>query len=73
MIGLRRAPLRQVMAIMGKLMRKSPYSKRAPLVAAMDDKAARRSFTSWDDEGDAANAERVILLGLGARPGTKDY
>ena len=54
-------------------MRKSPYSKRAPLVAAMDDKAARRSFTSWDDEGDAANAERVILLVLGARPGTKDY
>ena len=40
------------------------------LLAKMDVKAARRGFTSWDEDCDA---ERVVPLVLGARPGTKDY
>jgi hypothetical protein len=60
--------------MMGKVIQKITCFKRAELLAAMDNnKAARRGFTSWDDEGDAAGVERVVPLVLGARPGTRDY
>jgi hypothetical protein len=48
-----------------------PYLSRAGLLAKMDTKAARRGFTSWDEDDD--DVERVVPLVLGARPGTGDY
>ena len=48
-----------------------PYLSRAGLLAKMDTKAARRGFTSWDEDDD--DVERVVPLVLGARPGTRDY
>ena len=62
--------------MMGKVMRvieKFPYSKRAVLLAAMDAKASRRGFTSWDEEDCEHAAGRVVPLVLVARPGTHDF
>jgi hypothetical protein len=56
---------------MGKVIQKFPFSNRAILLAAMDDKAARRGFTSWDDEDEVS--DRVMPLVLGACPGTRDF
>ena len=47
-----------------------PYLSRAGLLAKMDTKAARRGFTSWDEDDDG---ESVVPLVLGARPGTREY
>ena len=49
--------------MMGKIVQRFPYSLRASLLAKMDVKAARRGFTSWDEDCDA---ERVVPLVLGA-------
>ena len=59
--------------MMGKVTEKFPYSKRAALLAAMDAKAARGGFTSWDEEDGEHTAERVVPLVLGARPGIRDF
>jgi hypothetical protein len=47
--------------MMGKIVQRFPYSLRASLLAKMDVKAARRGFTSWDEDCDA---ERVVPLVL---------
>jgi hypothetical protein len=57
--------------MMGKVIQKYPYSERVILLAAMDDKAACRRFTAWDDVEESG--EGVVPLVLGARPGTKDF
>jgi hypothetical protein len=57
--------------MMGKVIQKSPFSKRAILLAAMDDNAARRGFTTWDDDDEVS--EQVVPLVLGARQGTRDF
>jgi hypothetical protein len=41
------------------------------LLAAMDDKAARRGFTAWENDEEAG--EGVVPLVLRARPGTRDF
>ena len=56
--------------MMRKIIQRFPYSSRAILLAKMDVKAARRGFTSWDQDDDS---EHVVPLVLGARPGTRDY
>jgi hypothetical protein len=56
--------------MLGKITQRYPYLSRAGLLAKMDTKAARRGFTSWDEDD---NEERVVPLVLGARPGTRDY
>jgi len=56
--------------MLAKITHGYPYLSRAGLLAKMDTKAARRGFTSWD-ENDAV--DRVVPLVLGARPGTRDY
>ncbi len=55
--------------MMGKVIEKFPYSKRAALLAAM----ARRGFTSWDKENGEHAAGRVVPLVLGAHPSTRDF
>ena len=59
--------------MLGKVIEKFPYSKRAALLAAMDAKATRRGFTSWDEGDNEHVTERVVPLVLGARPGTRDF
>jgi hypothetical protein len=56
--------------MLGKITQRYPYLSRAGLLAEMDTKAARRGFTSWDED---ANEEHVVPLVLGARPGTREY
>jgi len=56
--------------MLAKITQGYPYLSRAGWLARMDTKAARRGFTSWD-ENDAV--DRVVPLVLGARPGTRDY
>ena len=56
--------------MLAKITQRYSYLSRASLLAKMDAKAARRGFTSWDEDDDD---ESVVPLVLGARPGTRDY
>jgi hypothetical protein len=56
--------------MLAKITERYSYLSRASLLAKMDTKAARRGFTSWDEDDDG---ESVVPLVLGARPGTTDY
>jgi hypothetical protein len=57
-------------SMLAKITQRYPYLSRASLLAKMDTKAARRGFTSWDEDDDV---ERVVPLVLGVSPGNRDY